>query len=61
MTYLHPYEIGGHFPRDLPMSLTRRFRHGFRNGRIESRLRKLFSDFEPMPVRDYLERAGFKV
>lgn len=57
MTYLHPYEVGGHYPRDLPMSRLRRLRHGYRNGRIENRLKKLFARFDPVSIRDYLETA----
>jgi len=54
-TYLHPYEIGGHYPRDLPMSPLRRFRHGFRNGRLDRRLGKLFKTFHAISMRAYLE------
>ncbi len=56
MSYLHPYEIGGVFPRHLPMSLLRRLRHNYSSGRLDGKLRRLFSTFRATTMRDYLRR-----
>jgi polysaccharide deacetylase family protein (PEP-CTERM system associated) len=53
--YLHPCEIGGVYPRDIPMSGPRRLRHTWGNGRVEGKLRALFAEFRALPVLDFLE------
>jgi polysaccharide deacetylase family protein (PEP-CTERM system associated) len=61
-TYLHPYEIGGAFPRSAPMSFLRRIRHAHGNGNLDGKLARLFAAFEAMPVADYLRiRHGLAV
>ena len=52
--YLHPYEIGGRFPRGLSMSLARRWRHHYGNGRLDGKLAALFAAFRALFFRDYL-------
>jgi polysaccharide deacetylase family protein (PEP-CTERM system associated) len=53
--YLHPCEIGGVYPQDIPMSALRRLRHTWGNGRLETKLSRLFATFQAMPVLDFLE------
>jgi hypothetical protein len=53
--YLHPCEIGGVYPEDIPMSPLRRLRHTWGNGRLDGKLERLFADFQAMPVLDFLK------
>ena len=53
--YLHPCEIGGVYPREVPMSMLRRLRHTWGNGRLGGKLKRLFAEFQAMPVLDFLK------
>jgi len=54
ITYLHPYEIGGVYPREIQMPLLRKLRHNYMNGRLDKKLRLLFETYNVMPAIDYL-------
>ena len=59
--YLHPYELGGNYPRKLKMSAYRKFRHTFNINNVLEKTVKIIQDFNSVSVKTFLKNRGYFV
>jgi len=57
--YLHPYELGGNYPRKLKMSSYRRFRHTFNINNVPERTAEIVQDFDSISIKTFLQHRGY--
>ena len=57
--YLHPYELGGNYPRKLKMSAYRRFRHTFNINNVPERTAEIVQDFDSISIKTFLQNRGY--
>ena len=57
--YLHPYELGGNYPRKLKMSAYRRFRHTFNIHNVPDKTVKIVQGFNSISIKKFLENRGY--
>ena len=59
MCYLHPYEISGKYPKEVSMSLYRRFRHTSNINKVVNKTNKILNNFRPISVKKYLIEKNY--
>jgi polysaccharide deacetylase family protein (PEP-CTERM system associated) len=57
--YLHPYELGGNYPRELKMNAYRRFRHTYNINKVPEKTAEIVRDFDSISIKTYLENKGY--
>jgi polysaccharide deacetylase family protein (PEP-CTERM system associated) len=60
MVYLHPWELDPHCPRIKKADLRTRFRQYINLNATAKRLEKLLSDFNFLPIIQYVDKAGLR-
>ena len=54
--YIHPYELSGNYPKEVSMSILRKFRHTFNICKVADKTRVLINDFVPISIISYLKK-----
>ena len=57
--YLHPYELGGNYPRMLKMNMYRRFRHTFNINNVPEKTSKIVQGFNAIAIKSFLKEKGY--
>ena len=59
IVYLHPYELGGNYPRKLKMSTYRRFRHTFNIKNVPEKTAEIVQGFNSISIKTFLKNRGY--
>ena len=57
--YLHPYELGGNYPRNLKMSAYRRFRHTYNINNVPKITANIVQGFNSISIKTILKDKGY--
>ena len=57
--YVHPYELSGNYPKEVSMSILRKFRHTFNIGKVANKTQVLLDDFIPISIISYLKKNNY--
>ena len=57
--YLHPYELGGNYPKNLKMSILRRFRHTFNISHVPEKTAKIVQGFNSVSIKSFLQNRNY--